>query len=1108
MNSPILTPKHYQELKASGISDAIIEKYFYSIEGQAAQEWLIEDALSKLNGDSSQYVTEPVKRLLNQSEHVRAGSWVCAANGQLKPNEPRTEQAYSEAFGQYVDVLRDGSPKLIKYESIREKPYQGKHVSLILPAGEARKSLSGNRLIIIVEGSKKAAAAATLGYEAIALPGVDMGAYKVSGEHADKKVLIPVLQKLVNEGASFIVAYDQDSKLATRKGVARSAIRLGELLSGEGPVKVAQWPNKAGKGLDDVLVDKGADYVHDVIEKAVDFDEWRESLPKSWLRTKKKHDAIHQMKLERIETMHAGFLARPRADVILNQRYLDKGTLPAPGSVALNDSPMSTGKTSSYLAGVVEQHRREYPNASIISSAYRNILLRQSGLALGIVHWLDTDGDPSLEKFKALAACPESLPKLAGQKIPANSLLIIDEVVAELRHAFCSDTMKNGADRVAVIRAVQTLFEKVLDGGGFIVGLEAGIPQWAIDCLKELLPSGTPVRLTRNEFKMQANEKAFIYKNLTHFKSEQQLAVSKGLKICAASDSANQIDGQYRQMFKSPKDFHISAQNSSELEAQAFAENPQVELIRRGGVRFLSYSPTIGAGVSIDDVEGEEPWFDAISGVFSHLPSYDAAQQLKRYRRNVPLHIFCNEKGIGVGGSDLDIFDPEKLAKRWDDALDYGCSLTDAVEYLSQGSDQTAKQILRRSLDGEIEEIALINEWRSIATAVDNFDKLHLKENLQAKLKSQGYEIIEIEEGATPEKTAEFKDLKEQADADAGKEFAGIEVPGAMTPDEARDILSTHGHSRQESLAARKCLYQFEFPSCDFNDVKFCETWLIKSKGKKLSQLRTEWAARNPKSAKSLDRWHLKGKLKQAQNLATGISAADVAQIAPGADLFARAGLPSAIDAIGNEAYGGDHPEVVKVVEWVNANQKPLKRVFRMRFEGERSNLDIFNGFARKLGYSPQKEKRAGKDGQRENLYTLNDFDNPDRAHMLRSLTEKFEAKLEQKGEGAEGRTIKPSTDWGANSAELERRQLEVFEPQLTKNASEEWIAFEVKLIDAQTYSELQAAKAETHEDIRRAVMKVWENDLRYQWLGSKAARLEAELQKTQDAFEQKEIAS
>ncbi len=1095
-----LTTSHYEELKASGISDAIASNYFCSLAGDEAQYHLIDRAVNNLGSHSSQYVTAGLGRLLKGSEHVQAGGWVCSANGQLKPDEPRQATAKQED-GSYLPVFnKNGSPKLVKYENIRGE-YCGQDISLISPATAPIKAADGKRLALITEGGKKAAAAATIGYEAAPLPGVDMGSFKQGLAEPD---LIPVLAKLVADGATFAIAFDQDSQKNKRRGVAGSLARLAEKLEQSGAdVIVPVWPHKDAKGLDDLLVAKGAEFVHSAIASAKSFKDWKASLPKTWFTTKKTPE--YKRELERIEKLHTEYLTKPKTDIVLNQRYLDRGVLPANGSIVLVDSPMSTGKTSSFLTGIVEQLRRENPEAIGISSAYRNILLRQSGTALGFTHWLDTDGDPSLAKFGYLSACPESLPKLASQSIPSGSLLLIDEIVKWLSHVFCSDTMKNGADRVAVLRAIQMILWKVLDGGGYVIGLEDGIPQWAVDCLRELAPEGTPISIVRNEFEIEANQKAYFHSKLTGLKSEQVAMEAKGVKSFIASDSATQIDKQYRQMFSPLTSFFISADNSSEPDAQAFATDPQKFLLDRPNITTLGYSPTIGAGTSVDDVPGREQFFDVGVGVFTHLTSGDAAQQLARYRTPVPLHVYCQEKANGIGDGDLSVFDPKGIRIKWRNDAEHCHALVDAAKYLQQFSDGDLKSVLMRSLDGEQPEVALINKWRSIITAIDNFDKLRLRDNLKARLKDRGFDIEDVEDICEPEQAQAFKDMKEQADNEAGAEFAELQVPDDMSPDTARDILSTHGHSRQESLQARKCLYQFEFPGCDFDNAEFCAEWLMKSKGKKLTALRTEWAARNVESAKAIDRWHLKGKLKQAKNLGTGVSMSDVTQMSPSADIFARSGMLEAIDAIATETYSNTHPEVVKVAEWVSKNQALLKKVWRMKFEEDRSNLDVFNSMARKLGYQPQVGKTPGKDGSREKIYALTDFCNPDRGHMLKSLSDKFTAKLEQKGESLNGDAIKPAADWGASTEKLEERQkakpaaiapvavepviVELYSTEIKGVPSAYYFQEDMRL--AQSMADLQTAKAKASEATQALVMKLWDEDGRYESLKAKVTQLQ-----------------
>ena len=263
---------HYEELKNSCISDEIIDRDFISLEGDAAQEWLIGDALEKLGAHSQQYTTRPVQWLRERSEHVRAGGWVCTANGQIKPDEPR-QAVERRDDGEWVPAFnKDGTPKLVKYESKREKPYAGAHVGIMRPIGSIKRES-----YIINEGAKKAAASATLGYRAIGLPGVDMAT--ISGTDS----LIPAIAGL-HRDADIVIAFDSDKEQSTRDGVARSIARLGRLLTAAGftSVRVASWDASAGKGLDDIFASKGANFVHAAINKAEQFSKWQAFRVRQW----------------------------------------------------------------------------------------------------------------------------------------------------------------------------------------------------------------------------------------------------------------------------------------------------------------------------------------------------------------------------------------------------------------------------------------------------------------------------------------------------------------------------------------------------------------------------------------------------------------------------------------------------------------------------------------------------------------------------------------------------------------------------------------------------------------------------------------------------------
>lgn len=122
--------------------------------------------------------------------------------------------------------------------------------------------------ILLIEGGKKLLAVVSLGYVSIGLYGCDAGVIK--NQDGTLK-LIPDLERFHQPGREFIIALDRDDKRETVKRVAYATSRLASLLQGdEGQnlVKIALWENSQGKGVDDLIVNQGADLWHKVYSNA------------------------------------------------------------------------------------------------------------------------------------------------------------------------------------------------------------------------------------------------------------------------------------------------------------------------------------------------------------------------------------------------------------------------------------------------------------------------------------------------------------------------------------------------------------------------------------------------------------------------------------------------------------------------------------------------------------------------------------------------------------------------------------------------------------------------------------------------------------------------
>ena len=127
--------------------------------------------------------------------------------------------------------------------------------------------------INITEGAKKAGAGLTHGYPTISLSGVWMGVINVGTPHKKKYRLVPTLRMFCQPGRIFYLCFDAD---IVRKKEIRAALRfLAKLLIEEGCiVKVVQWNEERGKGMDDHLVNYGKESFDAEIAKAQLIEEW------------------------------------------------------------------------------------------------------------------------------------------------------------------------------------------------------------------------------------------------------------------------------------------------------------------------------------------------------------------------------------------------------------------------------------------------------------------------------------------------------------------------------------------------------------------------------------------------------------------------------------------------------------------------------------------------------------------------------------------------------------------------------------------------------------------------------------------------------------------
>jgi hypothetical protein len=503
--------------------------------------------------------------------------------------------------------------------------------------------------ITIVEGVKKAACLLTLGYAAIALPGVTGGVRTKTpqGEKCDP-YLIPELQHFATEGRSIYICFDCDSKRQTVQNVNREIGKLGRLFTAaKCSVKVINLPGPE-KGVDDFVVSKGSDAFSALKNEAQGFQFWLDR--ESWL------------------------LTYP-ASLKLNSRYL--GKLPYPESgLACIKAPKGTGKTQA-LTNLVSQALNTGDRRVLIIT-HRIQLGRAICASLGI-NYIDETRDSAFGKLFGYGLCIDSLHPLSQAKFNPEdwfgAIVIIDECEQVIWHALNSSTCRE--NRVAILQTLQELIHNVLTSGGLVVAQDADLSDYSIDYLIAI--AGIPISpwVVINEWQPKrgrdvtlfaTSNPAPLYVQMEQILSQEvtccdlesraeccpiepyrpRIMVVEDSQKVTGKWSCRNLETQLQRRFPNQRILRIDS------ESVADPNHPAYGCIEQLNAQIQNYdiiiaSPTIGTGVSID-IRG---YFTAVFGIFKGAVAVnDALQALARVRdENVPWFVWTQQFGFGKIGN-------------------------------------------------------------------------------------------------------------------------------------------------------------------------------------------------------------------------------------------------------------------------------------------------------------------------------------------------------------------------------------------------------------------------------------------------------------------------
>ena len=521
--------------------------------------------------------------------------------------------------------------------------------------------------IILCEGEKKAACLLSLGFVAIALPGIWNG--RVGKQDFDER-LHPDLVPMAQAGRKFIILFDHETKAKTRWSVYQATIRTAKTIESAGCLcEVALLPGPE-KGVDDFVVGRGVDanaLLTAIIDDAKSLADYKRSYrAKKWGLSKYQPDVTINVKylsealcipeleekckllpelydLEKEQLFTPSIKGHSRKKESTDSGGVDSSkskksptfNFPKSGLVVLW-SDMGTGKTQ-----LMRWWRDQNPDARFLNNGHRVNLLKNLAERLQTAMYSDL-GYTGLAQAQALSITIDSLHKLNTQSL-TYGCIFIDEACQYLTHLLHSNTCKQ--HRAAILEVL----EYIVYNAPLVVIADAHMDDLTVNFFLAMRPKGEVPYIIKNEWR---NGERTIYwyegDNSSALVAQISAALMLGEKVMVASDSKRfikKLDKSFTikceesnsEKSHTPQKWRIwsvHSDNSGSDENVAFIKDI-TNAVKNFDALFTS--PSLGTGVDISEYH-----FDLVFGVFHGVSqtATECAQQLYRYRPKVPFHIW------------------------------------------------------------------------------------------------------------------------------------------------------------------------------------------------------------------------------------------------------------------------------------------------------------------------------------------------------------------------------------------------------------------------------------------------------------------------------------
>ncbi|MEM1307940.1 MAG: DUF3854 domain-containing protein [Cyanobacteria bacterium P01_H01_bin.153] len=959
----------------SAIPKALWDANIQLLSGDAALEYLLAAKLESFGGHATQYITQPVRRLLDFYAHLRDGMW-CVHEGvcevpYAKPINPRSdpqkpdrqvkrETAPGLRAAPIVPNVDDATARLI-YQRYRVKPKPDEGFWAIVERC--------NLPVAITEGLKKALSLLAHGIPAIAIRGITQWHLK------GVKWLHPEIEQLATRDRKVYVVFDQDEKPKTIANVRKQAKELSETLINRGcKVRLPLWNAEMGKGIDDVFYGQGAaaqSWLKEALKNAPNLKEYK--------RSGRKLAALNAIK--RLNTLTFPIERSTTGS------YLPPLPRLTEGGIHIVDATMNTGKTYRIGRDWVQTALKEDKHVIVLPPL--NSLGQQTAKDWGIFHIHDqgTTGESQRDFWEAvrqhpgLVLCPDSVAKIPEWFFTKPIVVVLDEANQTTEHICQGDTFKSRYG--AVLERITELAKYAIAAGGAIVLSEDGIPDRCVNFWQSITGAAT-VRCFRHRKQGQPWKVTLFQGAVSGFRQALRQRVGQGDRILITTASQREAKRLERILAVTGiKAVRVDSETNENGRFKGLFSNPDAWL-KAEQPDVLILSPSAKSGVSIEgDVAVEDAYFAEVWGYFPALATDTHLQLLGRYRPPVPRKIFAPPFITGTG-DELE-HSPADIKKRFQNNVE----TISLIHRITHQPDLAAT------------EVAVL-DYLAAARAVSGNQKAIAQDALMARLEASGHVIEYREVKGSPETTLLWQATQDAIWQDEALEMASVAVEAGQDPSWAYRTLDSMESGREARIIAHKVLWREQFPGMDFDDPDEVFQAICQDYGRMRKGTLLQAQAMNLESVKESDKATVEslfqGSIRPLHKPPkTYIRAA----------VIERLGILKMLDG---KPWRNTDKRAIAIKRMALKYADEIQYWLRLTISSTQTPSEIANKLLRKLGLIAVSASRPGKrHEQRDRVYAIEDFENPVRAKLLKSACNRLSESVSAICN--EAKTPKPTVD-------------------------------------------------------------------------------------------------